>query len=272
MYISLFAGLSVLFLMIAIKTKTSHSVFENGKTLYELVNNNETLKKFFHGETDAEKLIKAGLDISPEDFAFYRFILTGAALLSLIIFIFTFNFLFLLPCPLIVAPDIYLSSKIKSRKKKMRKEFMSIASKLVVAVSGGLSFYEALDWASKDNAYTKTELGKELRRTVEKAKMGLDFGDVMKEFSLRTGVVDIQRLSIAIIQAHKYGTSISEILTKEVTDCRERYKSEIIGQAINSEKKTDASLIILAIPTMIMTVAPMAITFMQMGGLGALGQ
>ncbi|QSZ27594.1 type II secretion system F family protein [Aceticella autotrophica] len=139
-------------------------------------------------------------------------------------------------------------------------------------MSGGLSFYEALEWASKDNAYTKTELGKELKRAVEKTKMGLDFGDVMKEFSIRTGVVDIQRLSIAVIQAQKYGTSIAETLSREVTDCRERYKAEIIGQAITSEKKTDASLIILALPTMIMTVAPMAISFMQMGGMGVIGK
>ncbi|QSZ27593.1 hypothetical protein ACETAC_01370 [Aceticella autotrophica] len=128
-YIPVFAGLSVLFLMTAIKMRFSHSRFENEKTLYELINSNETLKKFFHGETDEEKLIKAGLDISPEDFAFYRFIATGIALLSLVIFVLTFNLLFLLPCTLIAVPDIYLSSRIKSRKKKMRKEFMSVASK-----------------------------------------------------------------------------------------------------------------------------------------------
>ncbi|WP_333508458.1 type II secretion system F family protein [Thermoanaerobacterium thermosaccharolyticum] len=229
------------------------------------------MKNLIKKDTDEEKIIRSGIKMTVDDLAVYRFLCFVVSTAAFAVFLFTFN-LYVIPLIFVFfIPDAVISMRAKERAKKMRKEFQIVASKLAVAVSGGLTFEKALEWSAQESKFYKSELRLELQRAIQKIRAGTPFDNVMKELASRTGLLDVQRLVVAIVQAQKYGTSISEVLKKEVSDARERMKADILGQASSAEKKMALALFVLAIPALILGVAPMIIQIVQEGGFGVFG-
>ncbi|MEG6569488.1 type II secretion system F family protein [Thermoanaerobacterium thermosaccharolyticum] len=277
-FIVLFAMLSVFSFLMALRVRTVYSVFEIRenrepflKSLTSLINSSKFMKNLIKKDTDEEKIIRSGIKMTVDDLAVYRFLCFVVSTAAFAVFLFTFN-LYVIPLIFVFfIPDAVISMRAKERAKKMRKEFQIVASKLAVAVSGGLTFEKALEWSAQESKFYKSELRLELQRAIQKIRAGTPFDNVMKELASRTGLLDVQRLVVAIVQAQKYGTSISEVLKKEVSDARERMKADILGQASSAEKKMALALFVLAIPALILGVAPMIIQIVQEGGFGVFG-
>lgn len=235
-----------------------------------LVKRYPNLAKFLGPSDVEERLALAGnpLKLKPEEFYALRLGAAGLAAVAVATGLTLGNMFAFLPALVLKAPDWWLSYLITERRKKMKREFMQVASRLATALSGGLPVDAALEWAASGARYHRAALREELNRSIEKARTGLPFEEVLDEFASRTGLLDARRLATVIIQAQKFGGSIAGKLAEAVRDARERRKAEIIGQAQSADRKLQVAVFVMALPTVFLTLAPMGITLMQQGLFG----
>lgn len=235
-----------------------------GETLNWILNKLPFLVKVL-GPADARELIEAAgrpNGLTPEMFNTIRVAVLGiAAIVAFTAFAgYYWAPLVLLACKL---PDWWLHLRIRERRRRMRREFLMVASRLTAAQAGGLPLNKALEWASSGEE--KLALREELNVCISKFGLGLTHEQIFKELAERTNLMEVRRLTTAIIQAKKYGVSIVESLQQGVKDARERRKAEIIGQAKSAEQKMQIALFVMAAPSIIMTLAPMVLTQMKSG-------
>jgi Flp pilus assembly protein TadB len=217
------------------------------------------------GPADARKLIEAAgqpKGLTPEIFDTIRIAVLGIAVIAVFTFFAGYYWtpLILLAVKL---PDWWLNLQIRERRRKMRRDFLMVASRLTAAQAGGLPLNKALEWAASGNE--KLALRDELNICISKFGLGLTHEQIFEELAERTNLMEVRRLTTAITQAKKYGVSIVESLQQGVKDARERRKAEIIGQAKSAEQKMQIALFVMAIPSIILTLAPMVLTQMKGG-------
>ena len=217
------------------------------------------------GPADARELIEAAgrpNGLTPEIFDVIRVAVLGMAVIAMLT---TFAGCYWAPLILLAAklPDWWLHLRIRERRHRMRRDFLMVASRLTAAQAGGLPLNKALEWAASGDE--KLALRDELNVCISKFGLGLTHEQIFEELAERTNLMEVRRLTTAINQAKKYGVSIVESLQQGVKDARERRKAEIIGQAKSAEQKMQIALFIMAIPSIIMTLAPMVLTQMKSG-------
>ncbi|MDI6710446.1 MAG: type II secretion system F family protein [Bacillota bacterium] len=205
-----------------------------------------------------ERLSLAGLKMRVEEFHALQLAAVGCALAGVIAWLLTGNFLFIAAAALVKLPDAWLSHLTVQRRKVMRREFMMVGLRFAAALSAGLSLDKALEWAARGNE--RSPLQQELRVCLDKLAVKIPFEQAFEEFAARTGLLDARRLATAVIQAQRFGVSVAERVAAAVEDSRERRTAEIIGQAISAEKKLEAAVFVMALPTIILAVAPMALS------------
>ena len=217
-----------------------------------------------------ERLVFAGnpLKLKPEEFYVLRLGAVGLAATAIAAGVLSGNILIFLFVIVFKLPDWWLSYLIAKRRKKMKREFIQVAPRLAAAFSGGLSVDTALKWAVSGTHFHRAILREELSRSIEKSRMGLPFEEVLDEFAVRTGLLDARRLATVVIQAQKFGGTVTHKLTEAVQDTRERREVEIIGQAQSADRKLQVAVFIMALPTIFLTLAPMGITLIQQGWFG----
>lgn len=276
-YVPISAGLSVLCLATALKLRATVTAFDLAVKSPPL---KESASRFFNGllvrypflqklagpPDVEERLAMAGYPygLTPETFDAFRFFVFGLAAASALLGLFSLNLLAFLPILLLKLPDWWLSYLISERRKRMKREFIMTAARFATALSGGLELGAALEWAAADTTLDKKfALRGELARAVSEAKYGASIEGVLEDFAVRTGLLDARRLALTVMQAQRYGASIAEKLTEAVRDARERRKAEIIGQAKSAEQKLHLAVFVMALPTVICTLAPMLISLMQ---------
>lgn len=276
-YVPVSAGVSVLCLVAALRLRATVTAFDLAA---KSPPPREAASRFFNnllvrypwlqrlaGPPDVEeRLAMAGnpLGVTPEAFDTFRFLLVGLSAVSGLLGLFSLNVLAFLPVLLLKLPDWWLSYLIAERRKRMKREFIMVASRFATALSAGLELRAALEWAASGAASDrKSALREELARAVNEAKFGASVEDVLNGFAARTGLLDARRLTLAVVQAQRYGASVAGKLAEAVRDARERRKAEIIGQAKSAEQKLHLAVFVMATPAVICTIAPMAITLAQ---------
>lgn len=217
------------------------------------------------GPVDARGLIEAAgkpKGLTPEIFDTARVVISGIAVIAIFT---TLAGYYWAPLGLFTVklPDWWLHLRIRERRRRMRKDFLMVASRLAAAQAGGLPLNKALEWAASGDE--KLALRDELNVCISKFGLGLTHEQIFEELAERTNLMEVRRLTTAINQAKKYGVSIVESLQEGVKDARERRKAEIIGQAKSAEQKMQLALFVMAIPSIIMTLAPMVLTQMKGG-------
>jgi Flp pilus assembly protein TadB len=214
-----------------------------------------------------EQLSIAGNPVSLEVFQAIRLMCLVVGLLSAGIAIVTGSWYLVVLAALVKAPEIWLSVIISGRRTRMKREFLTVATRLSTAFTAGLDTQRALEWAGR-NIGSGDALRHELRQALERLRMGAPLDTVLNEFSSRTRLLDAHRMSTVIVQAQRYGDSVSARLLDAVRDARERRKAEIIGQAKTAEQKLQLAIILMALPTVICTLGPLLISLVSQGGLG----
>jgi Flp pilus assembly protein TadB len=105
-----------------------------------------------------------------------------------------------------------------------------------------------------------------LLRCIKESELGLSIDKIFTDFADRTGLLSARRLTVAIIQARK-GLDVTEALSEAIDDAREKRRQTIVAQAEMAEKKASIPLMMMLLPAIILTIAPMLITLVQSGGI-----
>ena len=144
---------------------------------------------------------------------FLLFALSGSSLMNLLLF------------PILVAavgymiPGIWLSRKIKDRKKSICISLPDAIDLLTISVEAGLGFDPALHRVADkwDN-----ELTFEFRRMLHEMRIGKSRRESMRELANRCGVDDLDVFVSSIIQADQLGVSITQVLRSQSRQLRIR--------------------------------------------------
>ncbi|GEM_PF-6431045 len=166
---------------------------------------------------------------------------------------------------LLKVPEWILVYLARKRTKRIARDFIPIAARLAGALSAGMETTKALEWASQG----KSALNTELKYAIDRARTGASLAQALQDIADRTGLLDARRLATSVTQAQRHGVPVADTLMDAVRDARERRKNETIGRAKEAEQKMQLAVLIMAMPTVICTLASLLISMSgQMGGTG----
>ena len=114
-------------------------------------------------------------------------------------------------------PSIWLSGQARNRQDEVRRALPDALDMLSVCASAGLGFDQSLQ---KISTYWDTELGREIKRTIQEMEMGITRSEALRNLSQRLEVNDLSQFVAIITQAEKIGMSYADVLTSQANQLR----------------------------------------------------
>jgi tight adherence protein C len=181
---------------------------------------------------------------------FVLFALTGGSLTKLLLF------------PVAIAmmgymvPGIWLSRKIKARRKEIQLALADVIDLLTISVEAGLGFDPAMQRVVEkwQNALT-IEFG----RMLSEMRIGKSRREAMKEMTKRCNVDDLNVFISSIIQADQLGVSITQILRVQSKQMRMRRRQRAEEQAHKAPIKMLFPMVFLIFPALYIVILGPAI-------------
>ncbi|CAI8698265.1 type II secretion system F family protein [Burkholderia cepacia] len=125
-------------------------------------------------------------------------------------------------------PNIVLSQRVKVRQQTIFEDFPDALDLLTVCVEAGLGLDAALMRVSEELRFRSEVVAGELDLLLLEMRSGFTKETALRNFALRTGVEDIESFCAMLIQADRFGTSISESLRvlSDMLRTRRRMRAE----------------------------------------------
>jgi tight adherence protein C len=164
----------------------------------------------------------------------------------------------------LVLPKIYLNHKTEKRKNEIFHAFPDALDLLIICMEAGLSFDQALARVSKEIKIKSEILHQDLELILLETRTGVTREKALRNFSLRTGVEEIETFASMIIQAERFGTSISDSLRVHSEEFRLKRKQKAEEMAAKIPVKLLFPLAFLMLPTVLfIMVGPSAMQVFQ---------
>lgn len=109
-------------------------------------------------------------------------------------------------------PEIYLDARTKKRLKDCQHGLPDLIDLLVICTESGLGLDAALNRVSKEIARTNPYLAEELYLTNLEIRAGSGRNAALKNFALRVNLDSVHNLVSMLVQADRFGTSVSDSL------------------------------------------------------------
>ena len=143
-------------------------------------------------------------------------------------------------------PFMMLNSTIKKRQKILKHQLPEFLDLLCVSVQAGLSFDSAV---AKITGRMKGELSDEFRHMQEDIKFGMTKSYALMQLGKRCDVEEIYLFCTSIVQAEKLGTSMSQTLTLQSDNMRERHRQFVKAEALKAPVKMLFPMVIFIFPS-----------------------
>ncbi len=165
------------------------------------------------------------------------------------------------------APDFVINRRGKKRAESI---FMSLPDALdlmVVCVEAGLGLDAAMRRVTGELGQSSPVLCEEIAISNFQIQMGRPRKDVLRDLGIRTGVDDVRALAAVIIQAEKFGSSISSALRVQSDAMRLRRRQLAEERAAQTSVKIMIPLIFFIFPgVFVVLVGPAAIQMVAILG------
>ncbi|ALV44525.1 secretion system protein [Arthrobacter alpinus] len=164
-------------------------------------------------------------------------------------------------------PDVILDSRGKDRQEEITMELPNTLDQMLISVQAGLGFESAMAKAATTG---KGPLTLELNRTLQDIQMGRPRAESYMALVERTQVADLKSFVRAIIQADKYGISISRVLKTQADELRTKRRQRAEEKAMKIPVTILFPLIFTILPVLfIVILSPAIISVVKMfsGGL-----
>lgn len=148
-------------------------------------------------------------------------------------------------------PNVWLTSKIRARRKEIERAMPDALDLLVISVEAGLGFDSAIQRLTEkaNNALTR-----EFRRVLAEVRMGRARREAMKDMVNRTEVPDLNTFVAAIIQADQLGVSISRVLSVQADQMRLIRRQRAEELAAKAPLKMLFPMILLIFPAIFIVI------------------
>jgi tight adherence protein C len=153
------------------------------------------------------------------------------------------------------------------RKRRQEAIFLALPDALdlmVVCVEAGLGLDSAMRRVTAEMAATCPALSEEYAIANFQLQMGRPRKDVLHELGVRTGVADLRALAAVLIQAERFGSSISQALRVQSDSMRTRRRQLAEERAAKTAVKLIFPLVLFIFPGIfVVLVGPAAIQIMK---------
>ncbi len=158
-------------------------------------------------------------------------------------------------------PLAYLDSLIRRRRSQMMHDLPSILDLLCVSVQAGLSFDAAL---ANITQRMKGPFIEECTRMLRDVRMGMTHRIALQNLAERCNMQEIYLFTTAIIQSEKLGVSMSNTLSIQADNMRERRRQYVKAQAMKAPVKIIFPLVIFIFPAIfIVTLMPAILSIIK---------
>jgi len=141
-----------------------------------------------------------------------------------------------------IAPAFLLDYLKVRRQTAMRRALPDALDVIVVCLEAGLSLPSAFARVARELSEAHPALAMELRIVEREVQMGLSLGEAMRNFAKRFDLEELRSLAIVVIQADRYGASVSRAFKVFAGSMRLRRQQR-------AEERAHKAAVNLAFPT-----------------------
>jgi tight adherence protein C len=166
-------------------------------------------------------------------------------------------------------PRAYIKRLIERRKKKIQQGLPDLLDLLVVSVDSGLSLDHALGATARDLAIVHPVIGEELAVFQLEVRAGTSRSEALRNLGQRTREPEMKKLTSLLIQADRFGTSISKVLRTQARYMRIRRRQRAEEMAHKVGVKLIFPIFLLIMPSVFIVTAGPAVLqlFLNFGNL-----
>ncbi len=158
------------------------------------------------------------------------------------------------------APNFVLGRMASRRQLAIRRGLPNALDMLVICVESGLGLDQALMQVSKELRIAHPEITDEFTVLNLEIRAGKPRGEALKNLGDRAGVNELKRLTSTLIQADKFGTSISQTLKNFSDYMRVQMRQEAEEKAAKIGVKLVFPIFFFIMPALfVVTVGPMIV-------------
>jgi len=172
-----------------------------------------------------------------------------------------------LPLALLVgylAPDFWLTWKVRRRQHRLRRSLPDALDLMVICVEAGLGLDQALLKVAQELRITHRELSDEFQLVNLEMRIGKTRIEALHELGRRTGLDDIKSLVAMSVQTERFGTSIAQSLRVYSDDMRIRRRQRAEEMSAKTTVKMVPPLVFFIFPAlMVVILGPAIITLMK---------
>jgi tight adherence protein C len=160
-----------------------------------------------------------------------------------------------------MAPEFWLTSRIKKRQQVIRLSLPDFLDLLVICVEAGLGLDQALIRVSQELRVAHPQLCDELDLSNAEVRVGRSRVEALRELGLRTGVDEIKSLVAMLLQTERFGTSVAQSLRVHSEELRTRRRQRAEELAAKTTVKMVPALVFFIMPALfIVILGPAAIS------------
>jgi tight adherence protein C len=161
-------------------------------------------------------------------------------------------------------PDFWLTTRIRSRQKKIVRAMPDALDMLTVCVEAGLGLDQGIYRVSQEIQITCPELSDEFKLMNMEARFGKGRADAMRDLGTRTGVDDIKTAVAMLIQTDRFGTDLARALRVHSDTMRLKRRQRAEELANKASVKMVPPLVFFIFPAMFVVIlGPAVITLMR---------
>ena len=159
-----------------------------------------------------------------------------------------------------LGPNFVLSRLAAKRKKAIKKGLPNALDMLVICVESGLGLDQALMQVSKELQIAHPEITDELAVMNLELRAGKRRSEALHNFGQRTDVDEAKRMVSVLIQADRFGTSISQTLRNFSDYMRVQMRQEVEEKAAKIGVKLVFPIFFFILPSLfVVTVGPIVV-------------
>ena len=164
-------------------------------------------------------------------------------------------------------PEWYVQRRITKRKQQVNLGLPDFLDLLVISVESGFSLEQALVQTAHDLQQAHPVFQDEISVFQGEVQAGATRAEALRNLAQRTGEPEMRRLTSLLIQADRFGTSISKVLRSQARYMRIRRRQKAEELAHKVGVKLVFPIFFFIMPSMFLVTAGPAV-MMLMGGIG----
>jgi tight adherence protein C len=162
-------------------------------------------------------------------------------------------------------PSLFVKNKISRRQLSIRRAFPDSLDLLLICVESGMSIEAGFKKVATEIGTQSIPLAEELTLTTAELSYLQDRRQAYENLAKRTNLDGVKSVCMALQQAEKYGTPMSQTLRVMAQENRDMRMSEAEKKAAGLPPKLTVPMILFFLPVLfIVILGPAAIKVMQM--------